>query len=61
MSTLPKLCQRKNIIESNIDIFSDVFHRYINKFIPEYNFSEDLKSAAVVSMFKRDKRRTGKT
>ena len=52
-----KTLSKKNVIESNIDIFTHVFHRYINKFIPEYNFTEDLKSAAVVSMFKRDKKK----
>ena len=55
-----KTLSKKNVIESNIHIFSHVFHRYINKLIPEYNFTEDLKSAAVVSMFKRYKKKDWK-
>ena len=50
-----KICQSnvpRPIIKNNVVIFSAAFHRNINKHLSE--FSDDLESAEVVPIFKKD-------
>ena len=60
-----KTIQKDNIptttIKENIDIMSNIFHKYINKCFSETFFPDDLKKAEVIPVFKKDIKKDSKT
>ena len=59
-----KTIQKDNIptkiIKENIDIMSNIFHEDINKCFSESFFSDDLKRAEVIPIFKKDIKKDSK-